>query len=112
MPSKTPTVSPTVTWTATPSDEFALSHNVYRSDKGDFIVHYKLSNPGKYSVRIYNSAGELVRVLKDLDSRWPVEDDVPWDGRNLKGETVASGIYIVYFQSSRYARTATFVVLH
>jgi flagellar hook assembly protein FlgD len=112
MPTKTPTVSPTVTSTTTPSDEFALSHNTYRSDRGDFRVRYKVSVPGKYSLRIYNSAGELVRLLRDLESRWPVEDTVPWDGRNEQGDPVASGVYIVYFESSRYTRTATFLVLH
>jgi flagellar hook assembly protein FlgD len=78
----------------------------------EFVIHYKAQNPGKYSLRIYNSAGELVRVLQQLQSRWPVEDDVPWDGKNMKGEPVAAGVYIVYFESSMYIRTAKVIVIH
>ena len=77
-----------------------------------FTVHYKVSTPGKYSLKIYNSAGELVRVLQQLDSRWPVEDDVPWDGKNMNGEWVASGVYVVYFQSMLYVKIAKVIVLH
>jgi flagellar hook assembly protein FlgD len=86
---------------------------VYQPEEGrDFIIHYRVQMPGKYSLRIYNSAGELVRVLQELESRWPVQDDVPWDGRNMKGDKVASGVYIVYFESSRYIRVAKIIVIH
>ena len=86
---------------------------MYQPEEGrDFIIHYRVQMPGKYSLRIYNSAGELVRVLQELESRWPVQDDVPWDGRNMKGDKVASGVYIVYFESSRYIRTAKILVVH
>jgi len=86
---------------------------VFNTGEGSqFIIHYHLSNPGRYSLKIYNSAGELVKVLQDLESKWPVEDDVPWDGKNMKGDLVAAGVYIVYFESSRYVRIAKFLVLH
>ena len=46
---------------------------------------------------IYNSAGELVRLLK----RGAVDDHftlgkLEWDGKNDEGDLVASGVYIVY----------------
>jgi hypothetical protein len=53
-----------------------------------------------------------VAVLRNLESRWPVEDDVPWDGRNMKNEYVSAGVYVVYFESQRYMRIAKFLVLH
>ena len=112
-PPGTPTETPTATWTATPSDDFALSGNTFQPGSGDvFVIHYKVSSPGRYSLRIFNSAGELVKVLQNLESKWPVEDDVPWDGKNEMGEYVAAGVYIVYFESQRYMRIAKFLVLH
>jgi hypothetical protein len=53
-----------------------------------------------------------VRVLQELASKWPVEDNVPWDGKNMRNEYVASGVYVVYFASSRYVRIAKVIVLH
>jgi hypothetical protein len=50
--------------------------------------------------------------LQSLESKWPVEDDVPWDGKNMKGERVAAGVYVVYFEASRYVKLAKFLVLH
>lgn len=89
-----------------------MSHNVFTPGEGSFlIVHYRLANPGKYSLRIYNSAGELVRILFDLQSRWPASDDIPWDGKNMYGEYVASGVYVVYFESKYYVKTAKVLVL-
>jgi flagellar hook assembly protein FlgD len=70
-----------------------------------------VQNPGKYSLRIYNSAGELVRTLKNMQSRWPVADDVPWDGTNASNEKVASGVYVIYFESSRYVRIMKILLL-
>ena len=89
-----------------------MSDNVFKPDEGDFIIHYKVQNPGKYSLRIYNSAGELVRELKNMQSRWPAEDDVPWDGKNMKGDLVAAGVYVVYFESYRYIKTAKLLIIH
>jgi flagellar hook assembly protein FlgD len=106
-----PTDTPTVTSTPTPGDEFLLSGNTLKPGE-EFIIHYKVSNPGRYSLRIYNSAGELVKTLRNLQSKWPVQDDVIWDGTNVNGEKVASGVYVVYFESSRYVRVAKVIVLH
>jgi flagellar hook assembly protein FlgD len=95
MATETATFTPTQTPTATP-----------------FIIHYKVSSPGRYSLKIYNSAGELVRELLDLKSRFPIEDDIPWDGKNMYGDPVSSGVYVVYFQSQYYVRIAKFLVLN
>ena len=89
-----------------------MSDNVYQPAKeGAFLIHYRVQNPGKYSLRIYNSAGELVRELLDLESRWPVVDDVPWDGKNMNGEWVASDVYVIFFESDRYVRVAKILVV-
>jgi hypothetical protein len=47
-----------------------------------------------------------------MESKWPVQDDVPWDGKNMKGDLVSAGVYVVYFESARYVRIAKFLVLH
>jgi len=86
---------------------------VFNPESGvPFLIHYVVQDPGKYSLKVYNSAGELVRVLQNLESQFPVEDTVQWDGKNMYGEKVAAGVYVVYFESSRYVRIAKVLVLH
>jgi len=89
-----------------------VSGNVFEPEKGlPFRIFYSVQDPGRYSLKIYNSAGELVRELVNLESRYPVEDTIPWDGRNMNGERVASGVYLVYFESKWYTRIAKILVI-
>jgi hypothetical protein len=48
--------------------------------------------PAKVDIMIYNLLGERIRTLVS-DYRYPGEYRVMWDGRDDKGEAVASGIY-------------------
>lgn len=65
-------------------------------------IRWSALGPGKVSLIIYNTAGELVRrlVRRTIPSRG-VSETVAWDGRNDKGDLVASGVYIVYLQGRR-----------
>ncbi len=47
--------------------------------------------PYQAKVRIYTVAGELIQEIKSGNQ---------WNGRNQKGELVASGVYLFYVQSS------------
>ena len=73
-------------------------------------VHLAL--PGPYKLKIYNSAGELVRNLRDdMAASAPKDEIVEWDGLNQKKEPVASGIYILQFTSRFESRTAKLLIL-
>jgi flagellar hook assembly protein FlgD len=52
------------------------------------ITFDELPNTGG-EIDIYNTTGELVRRL-----RWDLGTSINWDGRNDKGDYVASGVYI------------------
>ncbi|HUV31817.1 MAG TPA: gliding motility-associated C-terminal domain-containing protein [Acidobacteriota bacterium] len=47
----------------------------------------QFSFAGRYTVHVFNVAGELVWEVTDLS-------DESWDGRNQRGEPVASGVYL------------------
>jgi flagellar hook assembly protein FlgD len=48
--------------------------------------------------RVYSPAGRLVKTL--VDTRLPAgEHFVPWDGRDERGNRVASGVYFVFAEA-------------
>ena len=58
--------------------------------------------PGKVSLVVYNTAGELVKRLVERNiSGRGVSETVTWDGRNDAGDLVASGVYIIHLQGKR-----------
>ena len=46
-------------------------------------------------IKIYTMTGELIRTIQETDGN----GREAWDGTNTAGRTVASGVYIVYFNS-------------
>ena len=70
-----------------------------------------MSQEGVCSLKIYNSAGELVRVLLDESRQFGTYNDVKWDGLNKYGEPVASGVYIIYYTTRYQTRMAKLLIL-
>jgi flagellar hook assembly protein FlgD len=90
-----------------------VSRNVVRPkvDNPAMFVRVNLSTPGYCSVKIYNSAGELVRVL--LEERRPLGlyQEIFWDGKNGEGEEVASGLYLIYYTNRYQTQMAKLILL-
>ena len=56
-------------------------------------IEYEVPAGGnRVTLRIYNSAGQLVRTLVD-ESQGPGPRNARWDGKGASGEPVASGVY-------------------
>ena len=55
---------------------------------------YQVFKGGKYTLKIYNARGELVKTLVDSHSN-PGRYRICWDGRDDKNKIVKSGIYFV-----------------
>jgi len=90
-----------------------VSRNLYRPDF-DFPpvqVRVHLALNGIFSLKIYNSAGELVRVLDyEADANAPLDRTYPWDARNQNQEPVASGVYIIYYTSRLGSQQAKLLI--
>ena len=76
------------------------------------FVRLHLSQMGFCSLKIYNSAGELVRVLMDGQCQTGTYKDFCWDGKNMHGENVASGAYVIYYTNRYQTRMAKLLVIH
>ncbi len=73
-------------------------------------IRYQTAKSGQIEVKIYNKLGELIRTLAE----GPAEAgkyEVSWDGRNTRGEIVASDLYFLVVQTSEYIYRDKIIVL-
>ena len=61
-------------------------------------IPYKLNQSSDVKISIYSSIGEQIRTF-DLGLQTQGEKKFHWDGKNAKGESVASGIYFYQFDA-------------
>ncbi|MEK7476085.1 MAG: FlgD immunoglobulin-like domain containing protein [Candidatus Coatesbacteria bacterium] len=90
-----------------------FSANPWRPRTGPLKICYAVSpdDAGRpVSVAVYTLAGELVRTLESEVLATGVYGEV-WDGRNRSGQKLASGVYLLLFQSYRSKDTRKLAVL-
>lgn len=80
-----------------PGEKFHLSRNRFRpSEHGSLRIYFVVTQSAEVGFKIYNIAGELIRSFPPqvVDT----DDQVVefWDGRNDRGDRVASGLYYIY----------------
>jgi hypothetical protein len=74
-------------------------------------IRYDLPAPAVVNLRIYSLAGRLVRELLVGERQGPGRYAIPWNGRDGKGERVASGVYYYKLEADGEARTSRMVLL-
>jgi hypothetical protein len=90
----------------------ALSQNYPNPFNPATTIDFQVRARGPVTLRVYNVAGQVVRTLVDRSSVAPgVVHTVAWDGRNERGQRVASGVYFYRLVASDYARTRKMVFL-
>ncbi|MDZ7374135.1 MAG: S8 family serine peptidase [candidate division KSB1 bacterium] len=62
------------------------------------ILRYEVSEPVRVTLRVYDLLGHEVRTLVD-SKHSPGSYQVEWDGRDQRGQPVASGVYLVVFEA-------------
>lgn len=73
-----------------------LSANIFKPLLGGKLdVGFKATADEHITVRIFNTAGELVQRVAEMDVKTGILYALKWDGRNDDGQWVASGVYIV-----------------
>jgi hypothetical protein len=69
--------------------------------------------PGLTMLKIYNSVGEYINTLFNETINQPLPPTkLNWDGTNLYGQKVASGLYIIYLTRPFGVAVGRLVVLH
>lgn len=67
-------------------------------------IKYQLAKPGKVSIKVYNTLGQLVRTLEDGE-RPAGYHSVIWNGKDHSGKMVANGIYLYRMEIGVYGQT-------
>ncbi len=73
-------------------------------------IDYALASPEMVSIAVYNIRGELIRTLvseRKLAGWYSVE----WDGRDQRGNPVASGVYVTRMRAGSFADSKKLVLL-
>ena len=73
-------------------------------------IGFTLAASGNVKVVIYNLLGEVVRVLKD-DFITPGYYQVQWDGRDVNGGNVCSGVYFYTLESTQFSEKKKMIML-
>ena len=72
---------------------FALHQNYPNPFNPSTTIQFDLIEAGQVSLKIYNSAGQLVKTLVS-DAYNPGSHNIVWDARDDSGTRVASGLYL------------------
>ncbi len=73
--------------------DFRLDQNYPNPFNPMTTIEYAVPNEGLVRLKIYNTAGQLVKTLVD-ELKVPGNYSAIWDGRNESGAQVASGVYL------------------
>ena len=73
-------------------------------------IAYRLADPGKVELAIYNVLGQLIRTLVE-QSQSPGHYNVLWDGRDQEGALVGAGVYMTRLRHSDGIQTQRLLFL-
>ncbi|MDD5066837.1 MAG: FG-GAP-like repeat-containing protein [bacterium] len=78
-------------------------------------ISFELPKSVKYSVMVYNMAGKLVDVLAENTEGVSGQNVICWDGKNLKGKSMANNMYMIALilddNGRKVKKTKTIVIL-
>jgi hypothetical protein len=63
-------------------------------------ITYNLARPGPVSIKVYNTAGQLIRVLSDGFQAAGRHSEA-WNGRDRRNKAVANGVYICHLVTGK-----------
>jgi hypothetical protein len=89
---------------------YALEQNSPNPFNPTTTIGYALPEAAAVRLAVYDPEGRLVRVL--TDRRMPAgRYSVAWDGRDVKGQRVASGVYFYRLVAGRFTDTKRMAIL-
>jgi hypothetical protein len=87
-----------------------LEQNVPNPFNPTTTISFGVSEPGEVSLRIYDVSGKLVRVLVD-EVRPTGRYHEAWNGRDQRGENVATGVYFCRMTAPGFEKTLKMVMM-
>ena len=104
----------TITGVSRETHERISSFRLYGNYPNPFnqctMISYQLSMISKVKLEIYNTLGQLVRVLVD-EEKQAGEYRVMWDGKDMRGKDIPSGVYVYRLKAGDFSEVRKMVVL-
>jgi hypothetical protein len=88
---------------------FSIDKVLPNPTDGRTSVRYGLPRPAAVNLSIYSAAGTLVRTITS-GTQNPGWYTAAWDGNDLRGREVGTGVYLVRFEAGTYTSTRKLVV--
>ena len=89
---------------------YELMQNYPNPNTGKTSIKYQLAQPGKVSLKIYNTLGQVVKTLVSQEQPAGFYN-ITWDGRDNTGKVTANGVYIYRLEAGDYKATKKMVVI-
>jgi hypothetical protein len=90
--------------------DFGTVGNLFNPATGEHVTFNYSIIPGRVSLKVYSLNGTPIRTLVDQEESGG-NHSVPWDGRDMNGHVVASGIYLVTFEADQTKSTTKVAVV-
>ena len=91
-------------------DAYALEPNYPNPFNAGTVIPFRLAQPGRVALTIYNVAGQRVRTLLD-EHRAAGSYRLRWDARDDGGRSLASGVYFTVMRGADGQRLARRLLL-
>lgn len=82
-------------------EDYALSQNYPNPFNPETFISFQLPEAGHAVLRIFNVSGQEIRTLANGKYEAGYHS-VRWDGRDLSGNSVSSGVYIYQLQAGTF----------
>ena len=73
---------------------------------------FELGEEKNATIKIYNTAGRLIRLLKENEQMQIGGNTISWDGRDQNGSVCVTGLYVVSVKVEDKMATQTVVVMN
>jgi hypothetical protein len=95
----------------TPPAGSYLRHTYPNPFNPSATIEFGIEERAHVSLKIYNTAGQLVATLCDRIMEPDVRHTITWDGRNREGRPVASGVYFCRLNAGDFVASRKLVLL-
>ncbi len=75
------------------------------------VISFEISGTQNVSLKIYDQTGRLIRTLLDNNLNTG-KHEFSWDGRDVFGNRVSSGVYLSVFQGKNIRKTKKMMVIN
>jgi len=90
---------------------FTLMQNYPNPFNPETKIQYRVHKPGHVTLTIYNILGQQVKVLVDKEVVAGYQDVAIWDGKDISGRQVASGVYFYRIRQEDFAKTKRMILM-